>query len=53
MEVALDLLKEVEMRAEMKVPLSPMPEELYIPKQLRKGDYFCKLMAKILYGNLY
>lgn len=42
MEVDLDLLKEVEMMAKLKVPLSHIPKELYVPKKLRKGDYCCK-----------
>lgn len=38
---------------EIKVPFSPMHEELYVPKQLRKGDCCYKWMAKLLYGILY
>ena len=43
MEVDLDMLKEVaDLKDELKVAFSPMPEELYVPKQLRKGDCCCK-----------
>ena len=41
------------MKDEPKVHFSAMLEELYVPKQLRKGDFCCKWLVKGIYGSLY